>query len=429
MLALGQAALLGRRTALSIAEDELVQDADGFDDIDAFWEAARARTNTSKQLVVLPPTQTSAKRRTSVRTPRSPDDWSPALVSKPTRSLDDDPVVDDYDPSPLESARSKRRRSDDIPPADEAPVDDNSPPADEEDDSMAVQGDDTPPVDEDDSRSIEEAPSIEEDDAPPAHVESPVKSKTKRPAEPVVEHEGLRRSRRQKFQPLKWWKSERLIYQVDEQTAAPEVVAVQLGAPTPKPVRREGRGTRRVATLAPSSGDADAEAARLWDEPAGKTRDWTAVARVDKAFETKLPVSSRHHADAPAGLAAQAFNTPASDLDDQCLPAWISGHVLLPPNAIKDEESVDLCGQVFFVARCSPTALELAYADPDDVNGFVATSAQRFLLSAGDQFHVPPNNVYRLHNRSDSEDCLLFWIIIKPLDMPLARRNKDADED
>lgn len=411
LAALGQAALLGRRTALSIAEDELVQDADGFDDIDAFWEAARSRN--TKRLVALPPP------RSATRTPQSRDNWSPGLVSsEPALSLDDDPVLTNDYPSPVESARSKKRRSrvdDDEPPVDQA-VD--SPPVDQDDHSQHVDHHyDSAPVHKDD-----------DDDAPPAQEEkSPVKAKKRRSAKPVVEREGLRRSRRQKFQPLKWWKSERLIYQVDEQTAAPEVVAVQLGAPTPKPVRREGRGTRRAATLAPSSGDADAEAARLWDEPAGETRDCTAVARAGKLFETKLPVSSPHHADAPAGLAAQAFNAPASDLKDQCLPAWISGHVLLPPNAIKDEESVDLCGQVFFVARCSPTALELAYADPDDADGFVAASAQRFLLSAGDQFHVPPNNVYRLHNRSDSEDCLLFWIIMKPLDMPLASSRGVAD--
>ena len=56
----------------------------------------------------------------------------------------------------------------------------------------------------------------------------------------------------------------------------------------------------------------------------------------------------------------------------------------------------------------------MAIALPKDrpVN-FEADSAQRYLLSPGDQFFVPPNNVYRLENHSNLKACKLFWAIIK----------------
>ena len=70
--------------------------------------------------------------------------------------------------------------------------------------------------------------------------------------------------------------------------------------------------------------------------------------------------------------------------------------------------------QVFFVSECQAKGLEVAIALPKErpVN-FEAESAQRYLLSPGDQFFVPPNNVYRLENHSTLKACKLFWAIIK----------------
>ena len=44
------------------------------------------------------------------------------------------------------------------------------------------------------------------------------------------------------------------------------------------------------------------------------------------------------------GVAAHAFNNDK----------WISGVVHLPPKAIKDEESVGECTQIFVVGSCQP---------------------------------------------------------------------------
>jgi centromere protein C len=94
---------------------------------------------------------------------------------------------------------------------------------------------------------------------------------------------------------------------------------------------------------------------------------------------------------------------------------WLSGLVELLPLAIKDAEGVGSCLQHFHVMECQPKALEFALADPEDDDGkFQNENAQRFLLSKGDAFYVPPGNVYRLENHSESERCLLGYTIIRP---------------
>jgi glyoxylate utilization-related uncharacterized protein len=81
---------------------------------------------------------------------------------------------------------------------------------------------------------------------------------------------------------------------------------------------------------------------------------------------------------------------------------------------------------VFFVAEGQPGSLEVAYAHADE-SEFVAEKAHRFLLSPGDQFFIPPHNVYRLENHSATTDVKIYWTIVKvgatparPLPVPRA---------
>lgn len=46
-------------------------------------------------------------------------------------------------------------------------------------------------------------------------------------------------------------------------------------------------------------------------------------------------------------------------------------------------------------------------------NKFNQNTAQRFLLSPGDHFFVPVNNIYRLENHSDSATAVIYWTIVK----------------
>jgi centromere protein C len=62
--------------------------------------------------------------------------------------------------------------------------------------------------------------------------------------------------------------------------------------------------------------------------------------------------------------------------------AFVSGHVLLPPGAIKDPESVGMCAQDFVVLRAQPMSLELALGNPN-ASTFEEENASRVLLSEG----------------------------------------------
>lgn len=127
-----------------------------------------------------------------------------------------------------------------------------------------------------------------------------------------------------------------------------------------------------------------------------------------------LPQSRRKSEGKVVGKAAQAFNIPSGG-DNGIMVGYIMGNLYLPPKGIKDPESTGSCSQVFTVCSCQPKSIEIAYGDPHEEEGSLnADTAQRFLLSAGDQFRIPPGNAYRLHNHSPTMDALLAWTIIRP---------------
>jgi centromere protein C len=136
---------------------------------------------------------------------------------------------------------------------------------------------------------------------------------------------------------------------------------------------------------------------------------------------SELPVSNSRTKEEGrvAGRAAQGFNIPNNDNDNYV--GYIMGNLVLPPKGIKDAESVGPCSQTFTVCLCQPSALEVAYGDPDQPEGILnPDTAQRFYLGPGDLFRVPPGNCYRLENHSKRSDCLLTWTIIRPSHVPTA---------
>lgn len=127
-----------------------------------------------------------------------------------------------------------------------------------------------------------------------------------------------------------------------------------------------------------------------------------------------LPVSKpRKKSDGKViGKAAQSFSV--SNDRNPAFPAYIVGHLSLPPQGVKDAESVGMCTQVFTVIRGQAKSIEVAYGDPDHESvTWDPKHAERFLLSVGDNFLVPPGNSYRLENHSNSTECLLSWTIIR----------------
>ena len=267
----------------------------------------------------------------------------------------------------------------------------------------------------------------------------------------------LRRSNRARFAPLAFWKNEKLIYEAQHEEGIlgeamgdmPVVVAVQKAQPTPyKEVKRtvpekkktksknkEGKRKRggdsdseddddtNVSSTKKKFDDAtlrkkyrihNGESGKVWSETLESVTETKIVSRIDNRTFSKLPLSAlrEKRESKVVGLISQSFHVPRDDND--LFPGYISGNIVLPPRGIKDPEGVGLCSQVFNVGDCQPNSLEFALADPSGQYGkFDPKTAQRFLLSKGDMFQIPPGNVYRIENHSANVKATLFWTIIK----------------
>lgn len=263
-----------------------------------------------------------------------------------------------------------------------------------------------------------------------------------------VEESDFRRSKRARFPPLQFWKNEKLVYKANNYHDSevlgdmPVVRAVVKALPTPYKhidrVRRNAinnrpntkaskyekskKSSNNSQNSLPKFNDAeirrkhdiiDGDVADIWDESLEGINQRKLVCHASKMVSSTLPITRQRDPSESrvVGSASQAFNIPeAGDI----IPGWISGHLILPPGGIKDAEGVGLCSQVFSVQTCQPNSLEVSLADPED-NEYDSDTAQRFLLSPGDFFHVPPNNVYRIENHSKEADGKLFFTIIRPM--------------
>mmetsp|Transcript_20193 Transcript_20193/g.61281 ORF Transcript_20193/g.61281 Transcript_20193/m.61281 type:complete len:546 (-) Transcript_20193:743-2380(-) len=274
---------------------------------------------------------------------------------------------------------------------------------------------------------------------------------------------GARRSKRRRLAPLAYWKNERFIYDREFDSQLPTVAArTQAPAKTPASYKRRAtvakrkapkRGAAKKKGKAEDDDDEDDDEtdtelssiakkpkplprsalprrytyrddgwALVWDEETVSATEKRIVTYSRSLQQTELPITAvRPRNKQGVGLAAQAFNTPEVAGH---MPGWISGQVVLPPQAIKDAEGVGACAQVFVVASAQPDSLELDIASPEET-GFDPASAQRFILGPGDHFVVPPNNIYRLENHSKDAEAIVCWTIIKPLGVD----NADLDDD
>lgn len=255
---------------------------------------------------------------------------------------------------------------------------------------------------------------------------------------------GKRRSRRMRVKPLAYWKNERVVYGPhseagklgDEMGCMPVPMSVLTALPTPRrqrkpatsqPGSKKGRPPHRAgiienekpfddSRLRKKYNYMDGEYAQIWDEGLEDASNEKVVSYSENLNDTVLPLPKtgrKKHEGMVVGRAAQSFNIPSSD--NNVFVGYLMGNLKLPPKGIKDPESTGACSQVFTVCSCQPNSVEVAYGDPHEEEGSLsAETAQRFLLSAGDQFRIPPGNAYMLANHSSTTECLLAWTIIRP---------------
>jgi hypothetical protein len=250
-------------------------------------------------------------------------------------------------------------------------------------------------------------------------------------------NEGTRRSRRAtKGKRVAYWKGERNIYE------GGRLVGLVTANPTPKKMTGKlmKNGSNKTSKRLMADSDDDEDTAFLvkreapivlpsdvqylsqdegdnllvWDGTTQKPQVMKIVSHKDEKTPIELPITG-HRPPGKTGVAraAQHFYIPQINGKSS---AWISGSVELPPGAIKDAEGVGDVTQVFFVSDCQDNAIELAIADPSQAE-WNPEKAQRQLLAKGDSFFVPSGNVYRLENHSVDHKCLIFWTIIRDLEI------------
>ncbi|KAL7551687.1 hypothetical protein ACHAWF_014879 [Thalassiosira exigua] len=174
----------------------------------------------------------------------------------------------------------------------------------------------------------------------------------------------------------------------------------------------------------------DGETGSVWSETLEAASEVKLVSRLDARTFSKLPLSVDRgkRESRVVGFASQAFHVHTDD--DDLFPGYIAGNVVIPPRGIKDAEGVGLCSQVFNVGDCQPGSVEFALADPGGKDGeFDPRTAQRYLLSRGDMFQIPPGNVYRIENHSKTRKADLFWTIVKCTSRAEQDDSDEEDED
>ncbi|KAK1947898.1 Centromere protein C [Phytophthora citrophthora] len=235
---------------------------------------------------------------------------------------------------------------------------------------------------------------------------------------------GLRRSKRRRFKPLAWFKSEHMVYErtfVGVGTVMPTVVGVERLGRDDSPTKRtkakppsKRTNNSRAFSLKDLPKDVqkrivESEWATLYDSQAGCMNDLNIICRSSEIRLRKLPTEERGGAVVHA-YAGQSFNL----FSPSPFARWISGRVVLPPGAWKEPEGVGQAVQLFYVTGCQPKSLELALAPETDDDFFKSKHTTHFLLSPGDEFYVPSGNVYYVKNHSSTADCDLRFTILKP---------------
>jgi hypothetical protein len=123
-----------------------------------------------------------------------------------------------------------------------------------------------------------------------------------------------------------------------------------------------------------------------------------------------------HECETPGIFAAAVFNVKHRQSD---YPSCMTGVLEIPPRGIKDPDCVGRNPQICVVLECQPDALEVAYGDPDDVEGsFNPATATRFFLRPHTLFRIPPGNCYRLENHSETDDATVMWTLLRHRNAP-----------
>lgn len=221
------------------------------------------------------------------------------------------------------------------------------------------------------------------------------------------EAQGLRRSKRRRTKPLAWWEGERR--SLERRKSGVGVFLPTLTSPTGKrsehfidekkletkrrrATSRRGRSRKKKKKVQEQT-DSEIESVdsdftgRAWVVEANGTRPSYVKLAVKKAMLRLSSIQNSPDEEIPAEELPKAGKW--IDANDQ---GFSSGMLVLPPGAVKQQE-VTVSTEVFYVSKGESKSLEVKVGD----NGKNQTT---FVLSKGDHFFIPAENVYKLCNTS-----------------------------
>jgi hypothetical protein len=198
--------------------------------------------------------------------------------------------------------------------------------------------------------------------------------------------DGLRRSRRAtKGKKFAFWKNERPIYERGK------MVGELHADPTPKKkvikkkLIKNNSNKAKFKQMKDSDDDEMIETSHSINLPAkfkyvnsneGGFRDvWDDVNNKENSMKVFCYSENRKFHDLPKTVerppGKDTLSMATSTFTNQEIPgimsAWTSGVIELPSGAIKDAEGVGECSQVFFIADCQDSAIELGIASPKEL--------------------------------------------------------------
>eukprot|EP00938_MAST-03A_sp_MAST-3A-sp1_P000758 g758.t1 len=436
--------MVGRRTGVQMKQN-VKQNAQGFDDIDDFWGDDDVETKpTSRTFIapkpISPQTTTPGFSGNSMQSPppvASPSPFftpgsdvssvggrmtSPAVDSPSNTYVEDDsipPMENDYDDTMMSSEEEEPLTPEPTP----KPVKRRKKKKKNKNKTNK-------------KRVSKKAQKIMQKKRKRV-LETPIPSKGRPDPIPNMTAEkelaiakGLRRSKRQRWKPLAYWKNERIGFEVLPGQTEPTVIgAIRDGCPTPllkksdrtpqaktpHYLKKKGRKKKKRRKKVQSDSDSEDE---IQESPVKLPRGFEVNEGMYVNFKVENPQTSKMEVKKMQAVgrgASCAFrNLPTTgDIEPQACGALdndrvVSGILRLQPGASKDLEGVHKCTQVFYVTKAQDESLEF------QVGRKSLSGNLPFLLSKGDHFYVQPHNSYSMYNHSRSKMAEVHFLVVKP---------------
>eukprot|EP01138_Halocafeteria_seosinensis_P010774 gb/GECG01011003.1/.p1 GENE.gb/GECG01011003.1/~~gb/GECG01011003.1/.p1 ORF type:complete len:565 (+),score=117.02 gb/GECG01011003.1/:1-1695(+) len=250
-------------------------------------------------------------------------------------------------------------------------------------------------------------------------------------AQEEEERKGIRRSKRRRWNPLKFWQSERLKYRRedpddgfgDQLPVAERAEMLGIGSPDQeykqsarKGLAKKQQQKRKKKDPQPVSPEESARHKPLPSSSLPKNIKFSDEAdfhvQNDMGPDYTARAWGRYANLEFRELSQEGKSSGAASLDN---PQFVSGILRLEPKGKKGKEASAGKCQMFFISQCQPKSIQLTIQN------------KHTLLSEGDTFFVPTYTEYNIINHSKEVPAEFFFVLLK--DPSESQEDEGSDED